>query len=158
MLLSVAQLNSYAQQAKIVGDDEKRYTIEVPSTWTRTVSNSLFVNVIFYNDTAQKDEHLYIIYSKNTSNLKTAYNGNKKSQSELKNFKLIKEGDGFINEEPCKWMEYTFTSDNGSTFKGKQYTIKKGPYGFTVQFLLSDSTYDSKKDNFEKIISSFKLK
>jgi hypothetical protein len=157
MLLTLVSVHSYPQQNKTMGDDEKRYSLVVPTSWARTISNSVFVSVIFYNDTAFKDEQLYVIYSKNSNNLKGAYNANKKSQSELKNFKLIQEADGNINGESCKWLEYTFTSDDGSIFKGKQYTLKKGTYGFTVQFTLPEALYSAKKDNFEKIISSLKL-
>jgi hypothetical protein len=101
---------------------------------------------------------LYLIYSKNNpADLAHSYKENKKAFLKKKDFKLIEEGDGQINGESCKWMLFTFATEDGSIIKGKQYTLKKSGRGFILQYLLQESKFESSKVAFEKIIASLKL-
>ncbi len=162
ILLSVVSFKSYSQQTKTVGDDDQRYTIEVPSSWKRTVNDTkmggtLLVSVVYLNDSINNTgEQLVIIYGKNANSLKDAYKDNKKGQSKLDGFKLIQEGDNEINGVPSKWFMYNMT-EKGILLKGKYYTLVKSGYCFQVFYILPDNRFDAVKDNFEKIISTLKL-
>jgi hypothetical protein len=151
----MAILSNVCSQQTIT-DESHLFSIDIPSGWLHTATVNKWVSVFTFCDSLKQTDQLIVIYSKNGNNLKDAYKGNKKAQSELKNFKLIEEGDGQINGEPCKWMVYTFTSE-GVLVNGKQYTLKKGGHGFTLQYILLSPQFEISKDVFEKVVSTFKL-
>ncbi len=141
---------------KTITDEAGAFSINLPSNWMNTSSKNVWVTVYVFNDSIGTDQ-LMVIYSKNGKNLKDAYKVNKKAQADLKNFKLVEEGDSQINGEPCKWMLYTFNGKDGTAVKGKQYTLVKSGKGFIVQYILLEPKFDTSKEGFEKIITTIKL-
>ena len=141
---------------KTITDEAGAISINLPSNWMNTSSKNVWVTVYVFNDSIGTDQ-LMVIYSKNGKNLKDAYKVNKKAQADLRNFKLVEEGDSQINGESCKWMLYTFNGKDGTAVKGKQYTLVKSGKGFIVQYILLEPKFDTSKEGFEKIITTIKL-
>jgi hypothetical protein len=152
-----AILFSNISAQKAITDDGKNYTIEIPAGWVHGSSTNAWVSVFIFNDSVNVAEQLVVINSKNLADLSHAYKENKKAQMKLKNFKLLEEGESNISGEPTKWMVYTFSGDDGSLHKGKQYTIKKSGRGYILQFILLEPKFDAKKETFEKIIGTLKF-
>jgi hypothetical protein len=156
--LFVYTYNLNAQQTMKVSDEPNSYTIEIPAGWVHATSKNAYVSVLMCSDTVNTGERLSIIDAKNSYNLEKANKVNQDAFKKFKNFKVSQEGDGTLGGQPCKWFEYTFTSDDGNiSMKGKYYTVKNSGRGFSIQYVLKQDRFDIMKDTFEKCIGTFKF-
>jgi PsbP len=158
VILTSLSFCSYAQQTKSIGDYKNRYSIQVPTYWDRTKDNKSGANVVSFYDTTSNKGFLIIICSMDLESLNVTFKQNVKTlKDKLKNFKVIKESDENQNGVPSKCLEFSFESKNGSDNKGKEILLMQGGCLYTIQYVLPASNYDSDKDTFNKIVTTFKL-
>lgn len=158
VILTSLSFCSYAQQTKSTGDYKNRYSLEVPMYWNRTKEVKSTANVVSYFDTTSNNGFLLVICSMDLNSLKETYRQTKKAlDDKLKNFSVIKESDDNLNGTPAKCLEYSFKSKNGSDFKATEWLLMHGGCSYSMQYVLPVASYDTLKDGFNKVISTFKL-
>jgi hypothetical protein len=155
-ILFAGLYNAYPQQ-QTISDDDNLYSLSIPSAWVHASSKNSVISMLMCSDTVNIHERLSIICSKSYYNLAKTFKNNEAAFKDVKNFKIIKEGDGKIGGQPAKWFMYTFESNDGASMKGTENTVLKSGRSYIIQYVALDKRFEISKETFEKMIASFKF-
>jgi hypothetical protein len=155
-LLFAGLYNAFPQQQTIL-DDANLYSLSIPSGWVHASSKNSIISMLMCSDTVNIHERLSIICSKSYYNLAKTSKNNEAAFKDVKNFKIIKDGDGKIGGQPSKWFLYTFESNDGVSMKGTENTVLKSGRSYIIQYVAPEKRYEIIKETFEKMIASFKF-
>ncbi|MBD3242528.1 MAG: hypothetical protein GF331_18205 [Chitinivibrionales bacterium] len=157
-ILLAVSLTAYAGETKTVSDEDKQYTIELPSDWVHSVQNNRFVSVMACqaNDTAKMNERLNVVVSKSGGRLKSAYKDLIDEFENFDEFEALQEGEGQLADQPCRWFVYTMAGgEPGKKMKGKQYVLIKDRRLFNIGYLAPEERFDDAQREFEQMVATF---
>lgn len=150
-------MGSYAQDTKTITDKKKVFQIEIPSNWVESSDANAFINMTVIINPDQPESKLTISIVKGVSNLKDSYKTNRDALKDFKDYTVIEEGTGTIGEQECMWFRCSWTNDDGSKMKGKQYTVKASGKVFCVQYHVKEAVFENIQESFDKVIQTIKI-
>lgn len=150
-------MGAYAQDTKTITDKKKVFQMDIPTGWDAASEANAFVNMTFIASPDQSGK-LSVSVVKGISNLKESYKINRDALKDFKDFTIVEENTENIGAQESMWFICTWTNDDGTKMKGKQYTLKTGGKLFCIQYHVAEPTFDSARETYDRVIQTLRVK
>lgn len=156
-LLFLGRTEISCQQTAVYVNPEKYYSIDLPSNWIKDYAKKANISVLFAYDSLQTDKKIAVTTAGSpTLSLKEVYKITMRNIKSDKSKVIEAEGETTVNGNPALWCLYSFSIEEGIK-KVKMVIIKKGSMQYTVQAILNEDVYEESKEDYDKIIATFKI-